>query len=157
MNGPGSEGLSLRQTYTVTMVKNGKVDRPDGRKTLYAVPSNVGPQTMPNYNGLFRQGSTASATTFGCSPERWTIRSTSIWARHSIPLNFRMGVGGVLSPSVDADDTHNYAPDSVAGYNVNTIVLEVPITMLTVGRQAAWCRRKRSRDRHLRSDSRVRR
>jgi hypothetical protein len=46
-------------------------------------------------------------------------------------LNFRMGVGGILSPQVDGDDTHNYAPDSVAGYNVNSIVLEVPITMLT--------------------------
>ena len=29
LNGPGSEGLSLRQTYTVTMIKNGKVDRLD--------------------------------------------------------------------------------------------------------------------------------
>jgi hypothetical protein len=47
-------------------------------------------------------------------------------------LNFRMGVGGILSAAVDADDTHNYAPDAVAGYNVNSIVLEVPVTMLTV-------------------------
>ena len=47
-------------------------------------------------------------------------------------LNFRMGVGGVLPPAEDADDTHNYAPDAVAGFNVNSIVLEVPITMLTV-------------------------
>ena len=48
-------------------------------------------------------------------------------------LNFRMGVGGVLSAQVDADDKNNYAPDTIAGYNVNSIVLEVPITMLTVG------------------------
>jgi uncharacterized protein DUF4331 len=47
-------------------------------------------------------------------------------------LNFRMGVGGVLSEAEDADDTHNYAPDAVAGFNVNSIVLEVPIKMLTV-------------------------
>src|SRR5438128_7742373 len=55
-------------------------------------------------------------------------------------LNFRMGVGGVLNASVDGDDTHNYAPDAVAGFNVNSIVLEVPITMLTRdGRQhEAW-------------------
>jgi hypothetical protein len=46
-------------------------------------------------------------------------------------LNFRMGVGGILTPAVDADDKNNYAPDAVAGYNVNSIVLEVPITMLT--------------------------
>jgi hypothetical protein len=30
------------------------------------------------------------------------------------------------------DDHNNYAPDAVAGYNVNSIVLEVPISMLTV-------------------------
>jgi len=47
-------------------------------------------------------------------------------------LNFRMGVGGVLPATEDADDTHNYAPDAVAGYNVNSIVLEVPIALLTV-------------------------
>src|SRR5262249_40023114 len=50
-------------------------------------------------------------------------------------LNYRMGVGGVLPPAEDADDTHNYAPDAVAGFNVNSIVLEVPITMLTVDGQ----------------------
>src|SRR5207247_428710 len=33
--------------------------------------------------------------------------------------------------SVDADDKNNYAPDAVAGFNVNTIVLEVPIKWLT--------------------------
>src|SRR5262244_3638556 len=56
LDGPGSEGLSLRQTYTVTMVKNGKsTDLTDGR-TLFAVPSNVGPKTMPDYQSLFSQG-----------------------------------------------------------------------------------------------------
>jgi hypothetical protein len=44
-------------------------------------------------------------------------------------------VGPVLSASIDADNTHNYAPDAVGGYNVNSIVLEVPITMLTVDGQ----------------------
>ena len=49
-------------------------------------------------------------------------------------LNFRMAAGaGVLSAAVDADDTHNYAPNALAGFNVNSIVLEVPITMLTAG------------------------
>lgn len=47
-------------------------------------------------------------------------------------LNFRSGVGPVLSPAIDADDKHNYAPDTVEGYNVNSIVLEVPIECLTV-------------------------
>jgi hypothetical protein len=33
------------------------------------------------------------------------------------------------------DDTHNYAPDAVGGFNVNSIVLEVPVKMLTVDGQ----------------------
>jgi hypothetical protein len=35
--------------------------------------------------------------------------------------NFRTAAGGgVLSAAVDADDTHNYAPNTLAGFNVNT-------------------------------------
>src|ERR1044072_2581419 len=44
LDGAGSEGLSLRQTYTVTMVKNGYARRLGQGKTLFAVPSNVGPK-----------------------------------------------------------------------------------------------------------------
>src|SRR5258705_1674545 len=40
LDGPGSEGLSLRQSYTVTMVKNGVSTVLNEGKTLYAVPSN---------------------------------------------------------------------------------------------------------------------
>src|ERR1039457_29140 len=56
LNGPGSEGLSLRQTYTVTMIKNGVTTDLCNGHTLFAVPSNVGPLTMPKYNELFKQG-----------------------------------------------------------------------------------------------------
>ena len=70
--------------------------------------------------------------TCACSRERSTIRFYIDLGAAFDSLNFRMGVGGVLSAAEDADDTHNYAPDAVAGFNVNSIVLEVPITMLTV-------------------------
>src|SRR5436305_7791156 len=56
LDGPGSEGLSLRQTYNVTLIKNGKATNLTEGKTLFAVPSNVGPQTMPDYQSLFNQG-----------------------------------------------------------------------------------------------------
>jgi hypothetical protein len=132
LNGPGSEGLSLRQNYTVTMIKNGKATDLTGGRTLYAVPSNVGPLTMPNYNGLFQQGVYSLANNVrvfaGTVDDPFYIDLGAAFDS----LNFRMGVGGILSAAVDADDTHNYAPDSVAGYNVNSIVLEVHITMLTV-------------------------
>jgi hypothetical protein len=132
LTGGGSKGLSLRQTYTVTMVKNGVSTCLSCNQTLYAVPSNVGPQTMPNYPALYNEGIYSLGN------------NVSVWAGTADDpfyidlgaafdsLNFRMGVGGILPAAEDADDTHNYAPDSVAGFNVNSIVLEVPIAMLTV-------------------------
>lgn len=135
LSGPGSEGLGLRQTYTVTMVKNGKSTILNGGRTLYAVPSNVGPLTMPNYPSLFNQGiySLGGGVTVwaGTADDPFFIDLGAAFDS----LNFRSGVGPVLSPAIDADNTHNYAPDAVGGYNVNSIVLEVPITMLTVDGQ----------------------
>src|SRR6266545_8391930 len=132
LDGPGSEGLSLLQTYTVTMIKNGKVTNLTEGKTLFAVPSNVGPQTMPDYQSLFNQGIYELANGLrvfaGTVDDPFFIDLGAAFDS----LNFRMGVGGVLSPQVDADDANNYAPDAVAGFNVNSIVLEVPITWLTV-------------------------
>src|SRR6202049_3923941 len=43
LSGPGAAGLSLRQTYTVSMIKNGVCTDLSHGQTLYAVPSNVGP------------------------------------------------------------------------------------------------------------------
>src|SRR5262245_59420749 len=56
LDGPGSEGLSLRQTYEVTMVRGRKEIPLSGAGPLFAVPSNVGPRTMPNYADLMNQG-----------------------------------------------------------------------------------------------------
>jgi hypothetical protein len=132
LSGPGSEGLSLSQTYTVTMVKNGVSTILVGPDTLYAVPSNVGPETMPNYQALFNQGiytlDNGIKVWAGTADDPFYIDLGAAFDS----LNFRKGTGPVLPASIDADDTHNYAPDAVGGYNVNSIVLEVPITMLTV-------------------------
>ena len=132
LDGSGSEGLSLRQTYTVTMIRNGIASDVTAGRKLIAVPSNVGPRTMPDYASLFNQGiydlGKGIRVFAGTVDDPFFIDLGAAFDS----LNFRMGVGGVLSPSVDADDIHNYAPDAVAGFNVNSIVLEVPTTMLTV-------------------------
>jgi hypothetical protein len=132
LDGPGSDGLSLRQTYTVTMIKNGKVTNLTEGKTLFAVPSNVGPQTMPDYQSLFNQGiydlGSGARVFAGTVDDPFFIDLGAAFDS----LHFRMGVGGVLSPQVDGDDHNNYAPDAVAGFNVNSIVLEVPTNWLTV-------------------------
>ena len=135
LTGPGSVGLSLRQTYSVTMVKNGVATDLSNGHTLYAVPSNVGPLTMPNYQDLFNQGvydlGNGVRVFAGTVDDPFYIDLGAAFDS----FNFRMGVGGILSPKVDSDDKHNYAPDAVAGFNVNSIVLEIPITMLTVDGQ----------------------
>jgi hypothetical protein len=132
LRGPGAEGLSLVQTYTVTMVKNGKSTLLNDGQTLYAVPSNVGPKTMPDYQTLFNQGiqtlSDGIKVWAGTADDPFFIDLGAFFDS----VNFRSGVGPILSSAIDADNTHNYAPDAVGGYNVNSIVLEVPITMLTV-------------------------
>ena len=132
LDGSGSEGLSLRQTYTVTMIRNGIASDVTAGRKLIAVPSNVGPRTMPDYASLFNQGiydlGKGIRVFAGTVDDPFFIDLGAAFDS----LNFRMGVGGVLSPAVDADDIHNYAPDAVAGFNVNSIVLEVPTTMLTL-------------------------
>src|SRR5208282_3473975 len=136
LRGPGAEGLSLEQTYTVTMVKEGKSTLLNNGQTLYAVPSNVGPKTMPDYQTLFNQGiqtlSNGIKVWAGTADDPFFIDLGAFFDS----VNFRSGVGPILSSAIDSDNTHNYAPDAVGGYNVNSIVLEVPITMLTVDGQA---------------------
>lgn len=132
LDGAGSEGLSLRQTYAVTLVKNHRrIDLTKGQK-LFAVPTNVGPRTMPDYDGLRQQGiyelGEGVRVFAGTVADPFFIDLGAAFDS----LNFRMAAGGgVLSPDVDADDAHNYAPNTLAGFNVNSIVLEVPIRMLT--------------------------
>ncbi len=132
LDGKGSEGLSLRQSYTVTMLKgNQKTELGDG-KTLFAVPSNVGPRTMPDYNKLRAQGtytlSNSISVFAGTVADPFYIDLGATFDS----LNFRSSAGaGVLIPRHDLDDALNNAPNSVAGFNVNSIAISVPIRMLT--------------------------
>jgi hypothetical protein len=50
--------LSLRQTYSVTMYRGSQRIplTPVSGSTLFAVPTNVGPRTMPDYEALAKQG-----------------------------------------------------------------------------------------------------
>jgi hypothetical protein len=134
LSGAGAAGLSLSQTYTVSMVQNG-VTTPLTNSTgapLYAVPTNVGPRTMPNYPALAAQGiytlNNGVKVFAGTVDDPFYIDLGATFDS----LNFRTAAGGgVLSAAADADDHTNTAPDTVSGYNVNTIAFQVPITMLT--------------------------
>jgi hypothetical protein len=132
LDGPGSEGLNERQTYTVRMLSKGHNEELNSGQTLFAVPTNVGPRTMPNYAALREQGiytlSNGIRVFAGTVSDPFFIDLGGFFDS----LNFRMAAGsGVLPSAIDSDDHHNFAPNAVAGFNVNTIALEIPITMLT--------------------------
>ena len=61
LDGAGSEGLGLRQKYSVEMLEEGRGRGFFPRRTIVAsnriaVPSNVGPRTTPDYGSLRQQG-----------------------------------------------------------------------------------------------------
>jgi hypothetical protein len=137
LDGPGAAGLSLRQTYTVTMFRGTKkipLTSVNG-SSLFAVPTNVGPRTMPNYEALAMQG------IYTVQGDRGDIRVFAGTVADPFfidlgasfdSLNFRTGAGGgVLTAAQDKDDHLNLAPNAVSGFNVNTIAIEVPISYLT--------------------------
>ena len=116
LTGPGSEGLNLSQTYSVTMVTKYQTTDLGMGQTLYAVPTNVGPRTMPNYQALRQQGIYSLPN--GMSVFAGTVADpffVDLGAAFD-SLNFRQSAGGgVLTASVDGDDKNNYAPNTLAG------------------------------------------
>ena len=151
LDGDGSQGLNLRQTYAVTMVLGADpsatripLGSVDGRK-LIAVPSNAGPRTMPQYNDLFAEG--VNNLPHGIKVFAGTT-DDAFWIDLGATfdsLNLRKipdadvlgntgfgstGIPGVLTDQQDLAST-NFITDSVSGFNVNSIALEVPIEMLT--------------------------
>lgn len=138
LTGAGAAGLSLQQTFTVEMTKGSEtiaLTNTNG-SPLIAVPSNAGPRTMPDYDALAAQGvynlhghDASDIRVFaGTVADPFFIDLGAAFDS----LNFRPSAGGgVLSAVADADDHLNSAPNSVAGFNVNTIAIEVPITLLT--------------------------
>ncbi len=138
LTGPGSAGINVLQTYTVTMVKNGQTTNltPANGSDLIAVPTNVGPRTMPNYEALAQQG---IYSVQGNGANNISVFAGTVADPFYIDLgaafdslNFRAAAGGgVLTPAQDKNDHLNLAPDSLSGFNVNTIAIEVPIALLT--------------------------
>lgn len=141
LDGNGSQGLSLRQNYSVWMVRgsgaNSVRTNLTGGRRLFAVPSNVGARTMPNYAALARQGiytiDGGIRVFAGTVDDPFYIDLGGTFDSLNLRGSFPSGTPGVLTSAQDGNDRQNTAPDSVAGYNVNSIAIEVPINMLTQG------------------------
>ncbi len=128
-----------------------------GGQTLVAVPTYVGSRTMGSpaaYASLAKQGiyslsgqicgkSGPAAPAGAAAPANIRVFAGTVDDPFYIDLgaafdslNFRasaffFGAGApILASNQDVNDQKNYAPDSVAGFNVNSIVIEVPISMI---------------------------
>jgi hypothetical protein len=122
-----SPGLGTRQSYNVTMIKGGTSTVITGGGTFYAVPSNAGPRTM-DYSALFAAGTYALPG--GISLFAGTT-DDAFWIDLGGAFDtLNTSITPVLTPAQDAAPV-NLASDYVSGYNVNTIAIEVPISMLT--------------------------
>jgi hypothetical protein len=130
LDGAGSEGLILRQSYTVTQVRGGqRVNL--GTQPMFAVPSNVGPLTMPNYEGLAVQGiyplANGGKVFAGQRGESFYIDLGSAFDM----LNLRR-TPPILTPAEDANDAVNpFGNNQLSGYNVSSFAIEVPIATVT--------------------------
>ena len=130
LNGPDSAGLGVRQRYTVTEMR-GVRRRNLGSGSMYAVPSNMGPATMPDYEALAAKGiyplSNGGRVFAGQRDETFYIDLGAVFDT----LNLR-APAPILNATQDGDDTRNFGGvDHFSGFNVNSIALEVPISTLT--------------------------
>jgi len=112
LTGPGSEGLGLRQTYTVTMVRGNQ--RRVIARNLIAVPSNVGPRTMPDYESLVQQGI-------------YDLDDGGRVFAGQRDDPFYIDLGAIF----DTLNVRNPGVDMLSGFNVHSIALEVPASWLT--------------------------
>src|SRR5215471_2972630 len=132
LDGPGSEGLTRRQTYSVSEVRHGRRTELFKGRTLVAVPSNVGPATMPDYPALAAQGIYTDAATgirvfAGQRAETFYIDLGAVFDT----LNLRRRLPALTGPGEDADNVNPFGVNRFSGANISTIAIEVPITRIT--------------------------
>jgi len=164
LSGPGSEGIGLRQQYTVRAVGRTKTGQAvaaaiGSRSTaangapLIAVPSNVGPATMPDYptlaaKGVFDLGH-GIRVFVGQREETFYIDLGATFDT----LNFRRKPP-ILTLAEDLNDTANAfgVDDGFEGLNVTTIAIEIPISLLGTSTVGMYASTSRPRNRHVAND-----
>src|SRR2546426_5152526 len=132
LDGPGSEGLTRRQTYAVTEVRGTNRIPLFQTQKLVAVPSNVGAATMPNYEALAAQGIYSDPSGIrvfaGQRTETFYIDLGAVFDT----ANLRR-FPPVLTQREDARNARNpFGVNRFSGFNVHTIAIEVPITRVTL-------------------------
>jgi hypothetical protein len=130
LDGPGSEGLGLRQRYSVTMLgaKGRSAVLGEG---LIAVPSRVGPRTMPSYDSLAAQGvhdlGGGIKVFAGQREDPFYIDLGGAFDT----LNLRRFPPIETAPEDAQDSVNPFGVDMLSGFNVHEIAIEMPMTVLT--------------------------
>src|SRR5690348_12112602 len=132
LDGPGSEGLTRRQTYRITEVRNGMQTQLFSDRTLVAVPSNAGPATFPDYAALAAQGiyedtNTGVRVFAGQRAETFYIDLGAVFDT----LNLRRYLPALTGPNEDSDFVNPFGINRFSGSNVTSIAIEVPIRRIT--------------------------
>src|SRR5256885_2992273 len=130
VTGLGSANLNVYQTYTLRREQLNKKGRTTHEAVVArgtAVPSDIGPKTMPNYQTLANQGITpvkgGGKVFAGQRDDPFFVDLGQTFDS----INFRPNVG---------TGNQGGAKDDVAGYNVNSIVLQIPKSQVTVDHKA---------------------
>jgi hypothetical protein len=136
LDGPGSEGLIRRQTYSVTEVKGNKKTVLFQNQLLVAVPSNVGPSTMggpnniPDYENLASQGvyEDGNVRVFaGQRAETFYIDLGAVFDTVNLRRNLPL-----LTAAEDGNDAADpFGNNRFSGTDINTIAIELPIKRIT--------------------------
>ena len=129
LDGAGSEGITFRQTYGVLEKRSHQSNEVlFSGSQLVAVPSYVGPVTMPNYEQLAAQGvyfdEDKGIKVFAGQRADAFFADTGALFDGAAPRRFPP----LLSPEEEASNSTNpFGVNAYAGKNVHSIVIEVPI------------------------------
>lgn len=138
IDGPGSEGITWRQIYTVTEIRGHSRTQLFKDRVLVAAPSNVGPVTMPDYEMLAAQAiyedESNGIRVFAGQRADSFYGDTGALFDGAAPRR----MPPVLMPQEDADDNINpFGVNRFQGFNVQAIALEVPVDRLTADHRQA--------------------
>jgi Domain of unknown function (DUF4331) len=119
-----SKNLNVKQTYTVTLVKGGKSSVV--AKDLPVAPANIGPRSTPNYDALAAAAvkplGDGGQVFAGPRDDPFFVDLGSVFDLLGLrPLNDAHAIPEPVASGVD----------DLQGYNVHSIVLQVPTAQLT--------------------------
>ena len=159
LEGAGAAGLASIQRYTVTELRNCRLNKERelrecertplfGGRALPTVPSNIGPRTTPRYDelaakGVFTDAASGVRVFAGQRAETFAIDLGAVFDTLNLRVETPPSAPGrpplpINTAAEDANDARNsFGNNNFSGFNINSIAIEVPITRVTVDRRPA--------------------